>query len=68
MSLSMKDLSIKSTPTHACSKAAFTKCEDKFQSHVEAVAAFKDDEASDKQDLWCQVLSVCITIIFHCLR
>ncbi|XP_067930276.1 uncharacterized protein [Watersipora subatra] len=54
MSLSLKDLG----PTkHACSKAAFTKCENKFQNHVEAVAAFKDDLTSDKQDLWCEVLS-----------
>lgn len=46
-----------STVKHACSKTAFNQCEDKFQRHVKAVAAFQD-ESEDKQDLWCEVLEV----------
>lgn len=53
--MSINDLG--TTTKHACSKIAFSDCEDRFQRHVKAAAAF-EDKSDDKQDLWCQVLQV----------
>ena len=39
-----------------CSKRSLDTCQDKFQRHVKAVSS--DPDATDKQNLWCEVLSV----------
>lgn len=70
MSLSVKhlgDLETTNTTTqlHPCSKAAFNKCEKTFQNHVKAVSAYNpagDKADLDKQNLWCEVLSVSLRL------
>ena len=63
MTLSIRDILLanQKLTTHQCSQLNFNVCENKFQHHVKAVAAFKaEDSSDDKEDLWCQVLSVSV--------
>lgn len=46
-----------------CSKKSLDTCQNKFQGHVRAVSSDKD--ATDKQDLWCEVLSVGRSFLSH---
>lgn len=54
--LKMRDTITTPSHTSPCNKKAFDTCQGRFQKHVQAVSA--DNHATDKQDLWCEVLSV----------